>query len=114
MPFGYGLYFEKGYAINNDHILAFKEDKIVLTGPVTCPPGSDGYCVCNLETGKSYADTKQAFRKIFDLYGHIRPAKSYKNSPFKNLDIIVIRENTHIVMKNIFMIMVIQLKELNV
>lgn len=48
---------------------------------------------CSNHTAKSFYP-HQALRKIFNLYGHVRPAKSYKNSPFKNVDIVTIRENT--------------------
>lgn len=94
MPFGYGLYQETGHAINKDHLSAFEEYRLILKGPVTIPPGDTSFMIDNLDTGKSYTSPNQALRKIYQLYGHIRPAKSYKNSPFKNVDIVTIRENT--------------------
>eukprot|EP01084_Bolivina_argentea_P060249 110083_1 len=94
MPYGYKLYQEKGYSINKDHLAAFDQYKMILKGPVTIPPGDTSYYIDNLGTGKKYTSPNQALRKIYQLYGHIRPAKSYKNSPFKNVDIITVRENT--------------------
>eukprot|EP00484_Ammonia_sp_Unknown_P028171 CAMPEP_0197024728 /NCGR_PEP_ID=MMETSP1384-20130603/5232_1 /TAXON_ID=29189 /ORGANISM="Ammonia sp." /LENGTH=351 /DNA_ID=CAMNT_0042453165 /DNA_START=137 /DNA_END=1192 /DNA_ORIENTATION=+ len=94
MPLGYALYQDKGYAISPDHLSAFKECKTMLKGPVTIPPGDASFMIDNLGTGKSYTSPNQALRKIFQLYGHVRPAKSYKNSPFQNVDIVTVRENT--------------------
>lgn len=94
MPFGYGLYKEKGYSITKDHLSAFEDYRVLLKGPVTIPPGDSSYMIDNLDTGRSYTSPNQAFRKIFELYGHVRPAKSFKNSPFKNVDIVTVRENT--------------------
>ena len=83
MPFGYALYQQKGYSITKDHLDAFNEHRILLKGPITVPSGDTSFTIDNLGTGKSYTSPNQALRKIFDLYGHVRPAKSYKNSPFK-------------------------------
>eukprot|EP00486_Rosalina_sp_Unknown_P011500 CAMPEP_0201591014 /NCGR_PEP_ID=MMETSP0190_2-20130828/184433_1 /ASSEMBLY_ACC=CAM_ASM_000263 /TAXON_ID=37353 /ORGANISM="Rosalina sp." /LENGTH=340 /DNA_ID=CAMNT_0048048351 /DNA_START=138 /DNA_END=1160 /DNA_ORIENTATION=- len=94
MPFGYGLYQNTGHAMNKDHLAAFEETRLILKGPITIPPGDTSFMIDNLDTGKSYTSPNQALRKIYQLYGHIRPAKSYKNSPFKNVDIVTIRENT--------------------
>ena len=98
MPFGYGLYQSKGYAMNDEHINAFKETKLILKGPVTIPPGDTSYYIRFGD--KQYTSPNQALRKIFQLYANVRPAKSceikgFDNiKQFNNLDIIVVRENT--------------------
>lgn len=61
---------------------------------MTIPPGDTSFMIDNLETGKSYTSPNQALRKIFKLYGHVRPAKSWKRSKFQNVDIVTVRENT--------------------
>lgn len=98
MPFGYGLYQSKGYAMNDEHIDAFKETQLILKGPVTIPPGDTSYYI---KIGdKQYTSPNQALRKIFQLYANVRPAKSCdikgfdSIKQFNNLDIVVVRENT--------------------
>lgn len=55
-----------------------------LKGPLTTPVGS-GYRSINV-----------ALRKELDLYANLRPAKTYRGltTPFKDVDLVVIRENT--------------------
>ena len=97
MPFGYDLYQQTGAALTRDHLAAIAEHKLVLKGPVTIPTGtsdSQTFRVSNLGTGTSYTSPNQALRKIFSLYGSVRPAKSYAASRFQDVDIVVVRENT--------------------
>jgi len=60
------------------------KNKVALKGPLTTP----------LETG--FRSINVALRKEFDLYINLRPAKSMEGvkSSFKNIDLIVFRENT--------------------
>jgi isocitrate dehydrogenase (NAD+) len=67
-----------------DTIEAIKETKVALKGPTTTPNGS-GHKSANV-----------TLRKLLDLYACIRPVTSvpYVNTPFSNIDLVVVRENT--------------------
>jgi isocitrate dehydrogenase (NAD+) len=60
------------------------KNKIALKGPLTTP------------VGMGFRSVNVALRKEFDLYINLRPAKSMEGieTPFKNVDLIVFRENT--------------------
>lgn len=59
-------------------------NKVALKGPLTTPIGT------------GFRSVNVALRKEFDLYINLRPAKSFEGvkSNFKNIDLIVFRENT--------------------
>jgi isocitrate dehydrogenase (NAD+) len=59
-------------------------NKIALKGPLTTP------------VGMGFRSVNVAMRKEFDLYINLRPAKSIEGieTAFKNVDLIVFRENT--------------------
>lgn len=59
-------------------------NKVALKGPLTTPVGT------------GFRSVNVALRKEFDLYVNLRPAKSIDGvrSQFKNVDIVVVRENT--------------------
>ncbi len=61
-----------------------KRNKVALKGPVTTPIGS------------GFRSVNVALRKILDLYACLRPYKVYPgiHTPYKNVDIVVVRENT--------------------
>jgi len=63
---------------------SIKQNKVALKGPVTTPVGS-GFRSINV-----------ALRKQLDLYACLRPCKIYPGvpTPFRNVDIVVVRENT--------------------
>ena len=65
-------------------IQSIKKNKVALKGPITTPIGS-GFRSVNVE-----------LRKRFSLYACVRPCKTYQGvkSLFKDIDIVVIRENT--------------------
>ena len=68
-----------------DHVLeSIRRNKIALKGPITTPIGS------------GFRSVNVALRKDLDLYACVRPCKLYPGSPspFKNVDLIVFRENT--------------------
>src|SRR5581483_8319741 len=46
--------------------------------------------------GTGFRSVNVAFRKEFDLYANVRPAKTYKGvrSKYENIDLVLIRENT--------------------
>lgn len=63
---------------------SIKKNKVALKGPITTPIGS------------GFRSVNVALRKELDLYACLRPCKLYKGirSPFKNIDLVVVRENT--------------------
>jgi isocitrate dehydrogenase (NAD+) len=63
---------------------SIRKNKVALKGPVTTPVGS------------GFRSVNVAMRKELDLYVCLRPCKIYPGVPtlFKNVDIVVVRENT--------------------
>ncbi len=61
-----------------------KKNKVALKGPVTTPVGT------------GFRSVNVALRKELDLYACVRPCKTYAGVPsrYKDVDIVVIRENT--------------------
>src|SRR5687767_14807111 len=59
-------------------------NKVGLKGPVTTPVGT------------GFASINVRLRKVLDLYANLRPVISLPGieTPFKNVDIVVVRENT--------------------
>lgn len=67
------------------HVLdSIRENKVAMKGPITTPVGS-GFRSINV-----------ALRKELDLYANLRPARSIEGvrSPYKDIDLVVVRENT--------------------
>jgi len=76
---------EKSGAVLPDSTLAsIRKNKVALKGPVTTPVGS------------GFRSVNVALRKELDLYACLRPCKTYPGAPsrFKDVDIVVVRENT--------------------
>ncbi len=68
-----------------DYVLeSIKRNKIALKGPITTP------------VGHGFRSVNVALRQNLDLYSCLRPTKTYPGAPtpFKDVDIIVVRENT--------------------
>ncbi len=68
-----------------DQVLdAIRETGVALKGPITTPVGG------------GFRSVNVALRKSLDLYGQVRPCKSYRGvrSRFDDVDLIVVRENT--------------------
>jgi isocitrate dehydrogenase (NAD+) len=63
---------------------AVREAGVALKGPITTP------------VGKGFRSVNVALRKDLDMYGQVRPIKSYPGvrSRFQDVDLIVVRENT--------------------
>lgn len=63
---------------------SIKKNKAALKAPVTTP------------IGKGFRSVNVALRKELELYANIRPCKNIKGikTPFNNVDIVVVRENT--------------------
>jgi isocitrate dehydrogenase (NAD+) len=68
-----------------DHVLeSIKRNGVALKGPITTPVGT------------GFRSVNVALRKTLDLYGQVRPCKSYPGvrSRYEGVDLIVVRENT--------------------
>jgi isocitrate dehydrogenase (NAD+) len=68
-----------------EHVLdSIKANGVAIKGPITTPVGS------------GFRSVNVALRKALDLYGQVRPCKSYPGvrSRYEDVDLIVIRENT--------------------
>ncbi|MDQ4082269.1 MAG: isocitrate/isopropylmalate family dehydrogenase, partial [Actinomycetota bacterium] len=68
-----------------DHVLAaIRETGVALKGPITTPVGG------------GFRSVNVALRKSLDLYGQVRPCKTYPGvrTRFEEVDLVVIRENT--------------------
>jgi isocitrate dehydrogenase (NAD+) len=68
-----------------DYVLeSIRKNKVALKGPVTTPVGT------------GFRSVNVALRQSLDLYACLRPCKTYPGvpSPFENVDIIIVRENT--------------------
>jgi len=63
---------------------SIKKNKVALKGPIVTP------------VGKGFRSVNVAIRKKLNLYACLRPCKSYEGvrSRYKNIDLIVVRENT--------------------
>jgi len=63
---------------------SIRRNKVALKGPVTTPVGS------------GFRSVNVALRKALDLYVCLRPCKTYPGapSPYDNVDIVIVRENT--------------------
>jgi isocitrate dehydrogenase (NAD+) len=68
-----------------DHVLeSIKRNGVAIKGPITTPVGT------------GFRSVNVALRKSLDLYGQVRPCKSYPGvrSRYDAVDLVVVRENT--------------------
>ena len=68
-----------------DHVLeSIRRNRVAIKGPITTP------------VGKGFRSVNVALRKSLDLFGQVRPCKSYEGvrSRYQDVDLIVVRENT--------------------
>jgi isocitrate dehydrogenase (NAD+) len=75
---------EYGTPLPDSVLESIKKNKIAIKGPVTTPIGT------------GFRSVNVALRKALDLYACVRPCKTYPGvpSPFENIDIVIVRENT--------------------
>ncbi len=73
-----------GVPLPEETITSFKKTRVLLKGPITT------------SFGTGFRSVTVALRQTFDLYANVRPAKSIEGveSKFKNVDLVIIRENT--------------------
>jgi isocitrate dehydrogenase (NAD+) len=73
-----------GNPLPPDVLDAIRETGVALKGPITTPVGG------------GFRSVNVALRKELDMYGQVRPCKSYPGvrSRFDDVDLIIVRENT--------------------
>jgi isocitrate dehydrogenase (NAD+) len=73
-----------GSPLPEDVLDSIKQNGVALKGPITTPVGT------------GFRSVNVALRKTLDLYGQVRPCKSYPGvrSRYENVDLVVVRENT--------------------
>ena len=81
---GAGVQDEFGTPLPEQVLESIRKNKVAIKGPVTTPVGS------------GFRSVNVALRKKLDLYACLRPCKIYPGvpTPFQDVDIIVVRENT--------------------
>jgi len=81
---GSGAQDKFGTPLPDQALQSIKKNKVALKGPVTTPIGT------------GFRSVNVALRQTLDLYACLRPYKAYPgmNTPFKGIDIVVVRENT--------------------
>ena len=81
---GAGVMDKYGTPLPEYVLESIRKNKVALKGPVTTPVGS------------GFRSVNVALRKELDLYACVRPCKTYPGVPslYKNVDIVIIRENT--------------------
>jgi isocitrate dehydrogenase (NAD+) len=81
---GAGALEKFGAVLPDATLESIRKNKVALKGPVTTPVGA------------GFRSVNVALRKELDLYACLRPCQSYPGipSPFKDVDIVVVRENT--------------------
>jgi len=75
---------ESGEILPKKVLDSIKKNKVALKAPITTP------------IGEGFRSVNVALRQALDLYACVRPVKSYPGvkSPFKNIDLVVVRENS--------------------
>ncbi len=73
-----------GNPLPEETIASLRKNKVGLKGPLTT------------QVGSGYRSLNVAMRQKLDLYVNLRLARSYPrvNSPYKDIDLVVVRENT--------------------
>jgi isopropylmalate/isohomocitrate dehydrogenase-like protein len=71
-------------AISEDDLDVLKRADAILKAPITTPPSMRN----------SFSSVTLTIRKELELYANIRPLQSFPISPFKDINIVIIRENT--------------------
>ena len=81
---GAGAQEKFGALLPDSTLESIRKNRVALKGPVTTPVGC------------GFRSVNVALRKKLDLYACLRPCKTYPGVPslFKDVDIVVVRENT--------------------
>ncbi len=88
---GNTAYEKCGVLLPEETLKSIEKNKIVLKGPITTP------------VGKGFRSINVELRQKFNLYANVRPVRSYEGIDclYKNLDMVIIRENTEDLYKGI-------------
>lgn len=88
---GYTAYEKCGELLPEDTIKSIERNGIAFKGPITTP------------VGKGFRSINVLLRQRFNLYGNLRPVKSFEGIDclYKNLDLVIIRENSEDLYKGI-------------
>ncbi|KUK35905.1 MAG: isocitrate dehydrogenase [Clostridia bacterium] len=81
---GAGVIEKYGTPLPDQVLESIRRNKVALKGPLTTPVGT------------GFRSVNVALRKELDLFANVRPAKNLPavNTPYRNVDLIVVRENT--------------------
>ncbi|KDR94201.1 isocitrate dehydrogenase (NAD+) [Peptoclostridium litorale DSM 5388] len=81
---GETVYKEKGTFIPDELIESINKNRIAFKGPITTP------------VGKGFKSINVTLRQKYKTYANVRPVKSIPGvkSPFNNIDLVIMRENT--------------------
>jgi isocitrate dehydrogenase (NAD+) len=73
-----------GTAVPDALISSLRRTRVALKGPL------------ETRVGEGYRSINVYLRKTFDLYANLRPTRSFAgvHTPFRNVDLVVVRENT--------------------
>jgi len=84
VPAGKASIAQYGSPLSENVLNSIKRNKVALKGPVTTP------------IGKGYRSVNVQLRQNLDLYANVRPCRIYPGivTPFKQVDLVLIRENT--------------------
>lgn len=84
MNAGAGVYEKTGTFIPDELLDSISKNKIVLKGPITTP------------VGKGFRSINVTLRQKYKTYANVRPVKTISGlkTPFQNVDLVVVRENT--------------------
>jgi len=80
---GKSYFYETGEPIEEGGMEKIRESDALLKGPIATPI-----------RGQTYPSINLRIRKEFDLYANIRPFRSYKGISIREVDMILVRENT--------------------
>ncbi len=88
---GYTAYEKCGELLPEETINSIEKNKIAFKGPITTP------------VGKGFRSINVLLRQKFNLYCNLRPVKSFEGIDclYKNLDLVIIRENSEDLYKGI-------------
>lgn len=75
---------EQATPLPEETLESIRDTRVCLKGPLTTPVGG------------GYRSVNVTLRQTFNLYANVRPAMSFEgtSSPFRNVDLVIIRENT--------------------
>ncbi len=81
---GIHIYEKEGVVVPDSVFDSIEKNKVVLKGPITTP------------IGKGFRSVNVMLRKKYNLFSNVRPVKTIPGtkSPFKNIDLVIFRENT--------------------